>query len=891
MTDGVAGRDFFISFAGINRGWAEWIAVELERANYTTVVQTFDFRPGTNFVHRMQEAATTAHRTIAVLSPAYLISEFGEAEWGAAFVRDPTGEKRLLLPVRVQPCKPPGLLASRVWVDLVGIDEDVARRRLLAAADENRARGKTATFPGARTDPGRFPGLGPAISNLASRSAAFCGREDDLLRVYSALRAEPAPPAVAVHGLGGVGKTELVREYAHRYASDYGLIWWIDAEQVTSIWAGLAALARRLGIAGGADQAETTTRLFDELRGRSDWLLIYDNAQSLEDLRALLSPGAGDVLITSRWPIWSPRAVALPLDVWTRAESVDFLRHRTGADADRENLLAQIADLVGDLPLALEEAATFLDETGSGLEHYRELLQEQARELFGLTTAPAEDGADANHQRVATVWSVSLDRVRWQEPAAEELLSLLAYLEPTVPRDLPVAAPELLPAQLAAVAAKSLAYDRLIGALRRFSLIAAGPHELKVHRLVQAQIRARLTAEAEVAWATTATALLRQAFPEGAPAAERGPFLPQLITATGHARRLKTAGLDSAWLLVRGGAYLGEQGLYRQARSLAEQAAESLAEDRTNLSDLAARHGELGRLLLDLDDILAADDQYGLALRAAEQAFGPDDPHVAARLDEVGNTARLRNDLMEAATHFERALRIEVTARRHAALAGALQSLGRDDEARDHWGKAVQISAAADPDGLETGRMRNGLGNVLLEMGDPTAASGEFERALHIVEGLLGPEHSEAAELHNNLGSALQALGDHAAARKHAELALAVSRAALGPSAPDVGIRLNNLAIVMRAQGDLKGARTALESALRLGVTELGPDHPALALWHYNLGRVLGDMDEPAEAQRNFVLALRISETALGPEHSQTRAIRAALNAQDGRESEEAADE
>ncbi|MCM4082785.1 FxSxx-COOH system tetratricopeptide repeat protein [Paractinoplanes hotanensis] len=891
MTDGVAGRDFFISFAGVNRGWAEWIAVELERANYTTVVQTFDFRPGTNFVHRMQEAAATAHRTIAVLSPAYLTSEFGEAEWGAAFVRDPTGEKRLLLPVLVQACKPPGLLASRVWVDLVGVDEDVARRRLLAAADENRARQKTAAFPGARTDSGRFPGLGPAISNLASRSAAFSGRKDDLLRLYSALRAEPAPPAVAVHGLGGVGKSELVREYAHRYASDYGLIWWIDAEQVTSIWAGLAALARRLGIADGADQAETATRLFDELRGRSDWLLIYDNAQSLEDLRALLSTGAGDVLITSRSPTWSPRAVALPLDVWTRAESVDFLHHRTGADADRAGLLAQIADLVGDLPLALEEAATFLDETGSGLEHYRDLLREQARELFGLAPVSAEDEADANHQRVATVWAVSLDQVRQQEPAAEELLSLLAYLEPAVPRNLPVTAPGILPDQLATVAAKSLAYDRLIGALRRFSLIAAGPHELKLHRLVQAQIRARLTAEAETEWASTATALLRHAFPDGAPAAERGPFLAQLITATGHARRLKTAGLDSAWLLVRGAAYLCEQGLYRQARSLAEQAAESLAENRTNHFELADRHAELGRLLVDLDEMLSAGYQYRLALRAAEEAFGPDDPHVAARLDDVGNTARLLNDLTESAMHFERALRIEATARRHAALAGAVQSLGRYEDARAHWENAVEISAAADPEGLETGRMRNGLGNVLLEMGDTTTASREFERSLHIVEVLLGPEHPEVAELHNNLGSALQALGDYPAAREHAELALAISREALGPSAPDVGIRLNNLANVLRAQGDLKGAQTALENALRIGLTELGPNHPALALWHYNLGRVRGDMGEQAEAQRNFAVALRISETALGREHPQTRAIRAALNEQNGRESKEADDE
>ena len=85
-----SGRDFFISYAGVNRPWAEWIALELEQAGYSTVVQSFDFRPGTDFLHEMQRAATSAQRTIAVLSPAYFGSAFGEAEWRAAFAKDPT---------------------------------------------------------------------------------------------------------------------------------------------------------------------------------------------------------------------------------------------------------------------------------------------------------------------------------------------------------------------------------------------------------------------------------------------------------------------------------------------------------------------------------------------------------------------------------------------------------------------------------------------------------------------------------------------------------------------------------------------------------------------------------------------------------------------------------
>jgi hypothetical protein len=114
------GRDFFISYTQVNRPWAEWIAVQLEAAGYTTVLQAWDFRPGSDFLYQVQQATSSAGRTVAVLSPAYFGSAFSEAEWRAAFHKDPTGEQGLLVPVRVQECQSPGLPASRVYIDLWG---------------------------------------------------------------------------------------------------------------------------------------------------------------------------------------------------------------------------------------------------------------------------------------------------------------------------------------------------------------------------------------------------------------------------------------------------------------------------------------------------------------------------------------------------------------------------------------------------------------------------------------------------------------------------------------------------------------------------------------------------------------------------------------------------
>jgi TIR domain len=275
------GQDFFISYTAINRPWAEWIAVQLEAAGYTTMLQAWDFHPGDDFIHKMQHATTTTTaRTIAVLSPAYFASQFGEPEWRAAFAKDPTGELRLLIPVRVQPCEPPGLLASRVYVDLVDLPEPTARQRLLAGVDQPGARPTSAPFPGAAaTTPAgsagagvQFPGQGPPVSNLPARNPKFSGRGKLLEMLHARLQAGSAAavvPTGAVHGLGGVGKTQLAIEYAHRFRSDYDLAWWIPAEQSTSATAALAALARRLGVEQLADQTEMVTALFDLLRDRT----------------------------------------------------------------------------------------------------------------------------------------------------------------------------------------------------------------------------------------------------------------------------------------------------------------------------------------------------------------------------------------------------------------------------------------------------------------------------------------------------------------------------------------------------------------------------------------------------------------------------------------------
>ena len=170
-------KDFFVSYNTNDRQWAEWIAWTLEAEGYTTVIQAWDFRAGGDFVMEMQKAATGTRKTIAVLSENYLHAEYTQPEWGNAFSRDPQGRDRTLIPVRVEKCKPDGLLAPRIYVDLVGLAEADARDKLL---DELKDRGKPATSPA-------FPGSAHAQSATpvtVHAPSSFPGRASSAVEVW-----------------------------------------------------------------------------------------------------------------------------------------------------------------------------------------------------------------------------------------------------------------------------------------------------------------------------------------------------------------------------------------------------------------------------------------------------------------------------------------------------------------------------------------------------------------------------------------------------------------------------------------------------------------------------------------------------------------------------------
>jgi hypothetical protein len=330
-----AKKHFFISYNKADITWAEWIASELEDAGYDTTVQAWDFRPGFNFPLMMQQRLTKADRVIALLSHDYLEAEFTQSEWAAAFVKDPKGEKGFLLPVRVGACDPEALLRGIIYIDLVGLEEAKAKAALLEGVKTERAKPRVRPqFPGATQRAAQssvFPGDLPPVWNIPlQRNQDFFGREE----LLAELRASFAQSArgLAVHGQGGVGKTQLVIEYAYRHAPDYKLVWWVRAEESASLAADYASLYRKLELEpkDTNDQSYMSKAVRGWFEGNDRWLLVFDNAVKPEDIVAFVpGKGGGHFLITSRNDGWGALCAEREIEPLASSDAADFLLRRT----------------------------------------------------------------------------------------------------------------------------------------------------------------------------------------------------------------------------------------------------------------------------------------------------------------------------------------------------------------------------------------------------------------------------------------------------------------------------------------------------------------------------------------------------------------------------------
>ena len=684
----------------------------------------------------------------------------------------------------------------------------------------------------------------------------FTGRQKFLSTLsQSLLKATTSPKIFALVGNGGMGKTQIALQHAHNPENKFKYVWWLRSEEPATLLEDYISIARDLHLPGwdlrDTDQTVKIVKLWLEGEYDSRWLLVFDNAKERKDLeRYVPVAGNGQISITSRLSVWDGFAQLMEVGVFQRdkleGESVDFLLKRTGKD-DRKGA-ADLAAELGDLPLALEQAGAYIKESGISFADYLVRLKENRKELL-------YKGKPLNYpDSVATTWEISFQAVQQENPAAGDLLSLLAFLAPdAIPRGLLEEGGKYLPEPLSSCMQNSGQLDNCIALLNRYSLIGAADNMISIHRLVQAVVQDRLSLEEQKIWVESALKMVDDTFSFSQLDQETwdncSKFSSHALHASEHAERLGVSPQETAHLLNSLGRYLNNRMELASARSVLER---SLAIDEKALgpehTSVARDVNNLGAVLQDQGDLEGAKKCFERALAISEKALGLEHTIVATYVNNLGEVLRMRGDLEGAKGCYQRALAIDekVLGLDHTSVAirvnnlgAALYAQGDLDGAKKCFERALAIDEKAlGLDHTSVAGDVNNLGSVLKDQGDLDGAKKCFERALAIDEKALGPEHTSVAIRVNNLGSVLKDQGDLEGARRCFERALAIDEKALGPEHTSVAIRVNNLGSVLQAQGDLEGARRCAERGLSIFEKRLGKDHPKSVLVRNNLRKL-----------------------------------------------------
>lgn len=453
-----------LAYAPADRLWAEWIGWTLRGAGFQVLPP--------------DSGAPSGTPTVVVVSRSFLGSPRTRTMPAGADGSDgaPDGAARVV-PVMVETVTLPPRLAGLVPVDLTGLDEVAAASTVFQALDKP---GPADPVP----DPAhpRFPARRPSVWRVPGRDTAFVGRDLVLDRLHDSLAVSRSVVVLPDGGLPGSGRQRLAVEYAHRFRADYDLVWWVPAGTAYAATASLARLAETLWpgtLLDGADAA--CARVLQALadgRPHGRWLLVFDDASGPGEPAGLVPSGPGRVLITSRSEGWTEGTETVRLGTFSREESVELLRGRVAGlgepDADR------VASALGDLPLAVAQAATWLSETETSAATY-------VRELARAGAVPASP--------VTACCRVAIAGLREVSPAAVRLLRLCGELAPApLPLDALVRSEALAGVVWAGRACRAdpLRFLAVLQEAGRSGLLEVDRRDqtLRMHRAVQSVIHA-----------------------------------------------------------------------------------------------------------------------------------------------------------------------------------------------------------------------------------------------------------------------------------------------------------------------------------------------------------------------------------------------------------------
>ncbi|MGI5530039.1 tetratricopeptide repeat protein [Streptomyces syringium] len=615
----------------------------------------------------------------------------------------------------------------------------------------------------------------PGLNNLpAPRSAVFVGRDEDLARLGAAM--DGGSTATVVHGLGGMGKSTLALHYAHRHRDRYNPVWWVPAETPDGITLALASLAAHLdpyASLTASASAEGAAWAIAWLQSHEGWLLVLDNAETPDDLAPAIGPlTTGQHLITSRRATgWHHLARPLGLRTLDPDASTDLLMRIIGeaGGSDDDLALEELAAELGNLPLALTQAAAYIQHTAITPASYLARLRRHPARMFAAS-------ATDNHERtVARVWQLTLQAIAARDPLAVDILRTFAWLGPDdVPREL-----------AEALDGDPIAVDEALALLHAYSMITLTPRTFTVHRLVQAVARTPDPADPHRAEETIeearrrAIGLLGVALPED-----------PLFNVAGRPR----------W-----------RALLPHIEALADHVPPARDDEETEAIWLLTSAFLQNEVQLD-----RAVDFAERSMAASQRLYGPDARRTLASRSVLASAYRAAGDLAKAVPllvqNRDDCERVCGAAHEETLMARANLAYAHGLAGDVHLATELHSRNLADcerllgPDDKLTLVSRNNLASAYRAAGDLDRAIPLHEQSTADYTRVFGPDHPETLTARSNLAYTYQLAGDLARAIPLHEAVLTARESILGPTHPHTTLARELLTNARGAQPTSTGA-------------------------------------------------------------------------------------
>ena len=699
----------------------------LQRQGVISVWHDRQIVPGTDWAQAIDEHLERASIILLLISADFLASDYCYGvEMTRALERHQANEARVI-PILLRPVDwhsapfahlqalPKNAKAISTWKNRDQAFADVAASIRRAVEDLSLQ----ASAP--RT------GLPPVWYVPYPRNALFIGRDALLTQLRRQLQAGQATALSqpqAISGLGGIGKTQIAVEYAYRYHQDYKVVLWARAESTEALTSSYDTIASLLNLPEKEvqKQAITVQAVKTWLQTHRGWLLILDNADDLTMVRDFLpSGGKGHLLLTTRAHAIGRIAQRIQVAKMEPEEGALFVLRRAGileaeeplnkaSSRDQANALVIVQEMDG-LPLALDQAGAYIEETGCGLAGYLTLYQQRRMDLLQARGEYTYDHPES----VATTWSLSFEKVEQANPAAADLLRLCAFLAPdAIPEEIITKGAADLTPMLQSLASDPFLLDAAIKELLRYSLIQRDAEEklLSLHRLVQAVIKEGMDQNAQRQWAERTMRAVHTSLP----AVELGNWQAweRVVTHAQTCAELLEHYViqlpEAAALLYQTGWYLTERARYDEAEPLLVQAyAMSEQAQGPEHLDTARDADSLANLYRKQGRYAEAEPLYQRVLHINEQQLGPEHPDVATSLNGLANLYRKQGKYVEAEPLYQRDLRIW----------------------EQQWGPEHPFVAIS----------LNGLADLYTEQGKYTEAEPLYQRSLAIQEQTFVPDH------------------------------------------------------------------------------------------------------------------------------------------------------